>query len=391
MKKYLEKIVTGKQGIMLHSAVCGCIAYFAAFLLCILLSAGFAVMGVQTREVEEIVFSGFKSVVILGELKIALAYILIGAITGLSAGFILSYYSFLQKKKFFFKEIALIISILSASSFLIMLANDIKVHPALYNESFYARGGILKYFQILITDYVPFFFLKILKYTVLSVYIPLFISISITFLKWAAGHVKKIKISFNVLATISVIFLAAYIAFFAMKTKNSGPNIVVISADSYRHDRVSAYGYKRDISPNINKLVKEGFSLSNMHVQLPRTFPSWYTLYTGRYPQQHGIRHMFPADEQLRTSDIDLLTILKNNGYTTSAAADYAGDIFTRMKGFDRTYAPRFTFDTMIRQRLLEVQFLLLPYIQNGIDRMIFPELRCFAQNSDPEFIRGNI
>jgi membrane-anchored protein YejM (alkaline phosphatase superfamily) len=41
-----------------------------------------------------------------------------------------------------------------------------------------------------------------------------------------------------------------------------GPNIIFITIDALRPDHLGCYGYKRDTSPNIDKLAKEGVLFS---------------------------------------------------------------------------------------------------------------------------------
>ena len=49
-----------------------------------------------------------------------------------------------------------------------------------------------------------------------------------------------------------------------------------------------------------------GTRFDRAYVSLPRTFPSWVTLLTGRHPHHHGIRSMFPRWEE-RARDFDAL------------------------------------------------------------------------------------
>ncbi len=100
--------------------------------------------------------------------------------------------------------------------------------------------------------------------------------------------------------------------------------------------------------------------------------------------------HIVPLEGRARAAR-QFFPETSENGYVSSAVADYAGDIFSRMSCFDRVRAPSFNFTTLIRQRGLEIHFFLLPFLQNSAGRFLFPEARAFAQNSAPAFIVGDI
>jgi arylsulfatase A-like enzyme len=124
---------------------------------------------------------------------------------------------------------------------------------------------------------------------------------------------------------------------------------------------------------------------------LPRTFPSWTTLLTGRYPQHHGIRSMFPRYEE-RTRDFDALPArLTDAGYTTVVTSDYAGDIFGRIDlGFGRAEVPSFDLSTLARERALERETPLLPFLVTSLGRDAFPALRSSNTAADPDVLAGD-
>ncbi|HVJ90371.1 MAG TPA: sulfatase-like hydrolase/transferase [Labilithrix sp.] len=102
-------------------------------------------------------------------------------------------------------------------------------------------------------------------------------------------------------------------------------NVLILSADSLRADRLDT---RR--TPNLMKLAARGTRFDRAYVSLPRTFPSWVTILTGRHAHHHGIRSMFPTWEE-RAKDFDALPArFAKAGYATAVVSDYAGDIFTR-------------------------------------------------------------
>ncbi|MDY6970549.1 MAG: sulfatase-like hydrolase/transferase, partial [Spirochaetota bacterium] len=376
--------------IFLISFLCGASVFTAEYFFCLLFNSTFAVMGVQADEIRDVVLANFKSTIILSQLKIILVYIVIGGLVGLCFGYILNLYSIIFKKSFRMLSVILSVLFLCFIASLLFLIIDIFYHPALYNEVFYANVGVLRDIQLYITDRISKFVISFIRYITILIFSPLLIAAIFSIIKRIYKVFALLPLYGRIISAVIVLALTFLLAF-SDTGKNQGPNIIILSSDSLRYDRISAYGYKRDITPNIDRLVSEGFSFNNLHAQLPRTFPSWYCLLTGKYPKGHGIRHMFPTREELKACKTDLVEILRNKGYTTSVVADYAGDIFSRMDDYERVNTPYFNFDSMIKQRSLELQFMLLPYIQNRLGRYIFPELRCFAQNSDPEYLKNDV
>jgi arylsulfatase A-like enzyme len=62
------------------------------------------------------------------------------------------------------------------------------------------------------------------------------------------------------------------------------PNVVVIIVDTLRADHLSAYGYPRSTTPNIDRLAAEGVLFENAVAASSWTYPSHVSLLTGRYP-----------------------------------------------------------------------------------------------------------
>lgn len=72
-----------------------------------------------------------------------------------------------------------------------------------------------------------------------------------------------------------------------MTTKR--PNIVLIITDQQRFDTVAALGYPHMITPNLDRLVREGVAFTRTYVTAPSCAPSRASLFTGRYPHMTGV------------------------------------------------------------------------------------------------------
>jgi len=75
------------------------------------------------------------------------------------------------------------------------------------------------------------------------------------------------------------------------KGSNKGPNVIFIGIDSLNPDHTKYFGYKYETTPNLDKFMQENVVFSNCHTPLARTFPSWYSILTGKYPKHTGVRY----------------------------------------------------------------------------------------------------
>ncbi|UCC38417.1 MAG: sulfatase [Candidatus Aminicenantes bacterium] len=95
------------------------------------------------------------------------------------------------------------------------------------------------------------------------------------------------------------------------------PNIIFISIDTLRADRLACYGYEKIKTPNIDFIAKRGVLFTQAICQVPVTLPSHASMFTGLNPTSHNVREngTFRLDNSERT----LAEILKESGYNTAA------------------------------------------------------------------------
>jgi arylsulfatase A-like enzyme len=77
------------------------------------------------------------------------------------------------------------------------------------------------------------------------------------------------------------------------------PNIIFIITDQQRYDTIAALGHPHMDTPNLDRLVNEGVSFSQCHINAPSCAPSRASLFTGQYPHTTGI--LRNADEWTRS------------------------------------------------------------------------------------------
>src|SRR5215210_2832024 len=96
------------------------------------------------------------------------------------------------------------------------------------------------------------------------------------------------------------------------------PNILFLMADQYRWDALGSVNPLRK-TPTLDSLAARGVRCSRAVVNAPMCMPSRYSLMTGLYPSQVGVRHnaqMCPTDEDLPAPV--LAQRLREAGYQTA-------------------------------------------------------------------------
>jgi choline-sulfatase len=115
------------------------------------------------------------------------------------------------------------------------------------------------------------------------------------------------------------------------------PNVILITLDTVRADRMGFLGSKHDLTPQLDTLASQGVVFEHAYSQAPITPVSHATILTGTYPQYHGIRNF---GDRLPPSVPFLPEILHAQGYRTGA---FVGSIILDPKngfasGFERGF-----------------------------------------------------
>jgi arylsulfatase A-like enzyme len=124
--------------------------------------------------------------------------------------------------------------------------------------------------------------------------------------------------------------------------------ILIVTIDTLRADRVGIYALRqgsgpvaRVETPNIDRLAREGAWAPQADVQAPMTRPSHVSLFTGRYPAEHGIRDNI--SQPLAPEVPVLAEAFHQAGHPTAAFVSSA--VLDRQSGLARgfdVYADRF-------------------------------------------------
>lgn len=139
-------------------------------------------------------------------------------------------------------------------------------------------------------------------------------------------------------------------------TRGAGPlttarNVLLITVDTLRADRLGCYGFTGAQTPAIDRLATEGVRFDNALVHAPITLPSHTSILSGTLPCAHGVHDngIYRAGDDIRS----LPEILKERGYATGAVigAHVLDARYGLDQGFD-TYDDDFVASRKLRRGL---------------------------------------
>src|SRR5687767_15207396 len=91
------------------------------------------------------------------------------------------------------------------------------------------------------------------------------------------------------LRLLAAVILLLAPAFGFAATSSRTPNLVLITVDTLRADRVGCYGYRQAHTPNMDKLASEGVRFQHAYTPVPITLPAHAVMMTGTYPMLNGM------------------------------------------------------------------------------------------------------
>ncbi len=140
-----------------------------------------------------------------------------------------------------------------------------------------------------------------------------------------------------------IFFVIAFAAFLVIRSlkpgvkieRDSQMNVLLVTLDTTRADRLGCYGSSRARTPNLDALAASGVRFENVYCQVPLTTPSHCSILTGTYPLYHQVHNngSYGLPAELTT----LAEVLKDRGFQTAAfVASFTVDSrFGLAQGFD--------------------------------------------------------
>jgi len=129
------------------------------------------------------------------------------------------------------------------------------------------------------------------------------------------------------------------------------PNVLLITLDTTRADRLGCYGYPNGLTPTIDGIAGQGILFERAYSTVPLTLPAHSSMMTGLYPPEHGTR--INGRNALPETVQTLAEVMKEDGYRTGAfiAAFVLDRKFGISQGFE-TYNDDMTGAEEIEEKL---------------------------------------
>lgn len=114
--------------------------------------------------------------------------------------------------------------------------------------------------------------------------------------------------------------------------ENKKPNIILITFDSTRADRLGVAGYKKNITPFLDSIAQKGVYFSRAFATGPGSPHSFVAILTSTFPFDYG------GFEYIDRPRVLISEVLKSNGYLTIAihSAAYMSSFFGYDRGWDK-------------------------------------------------------
>ena len=127
------------------------------------------------------------------------------------------------------------------------------------------------------------------------------------------------------------------------------PNLLLITIDTVRADRLGAYGYRSAATPAIDGLARDGVRFADATTASPLTGPAHAAILTGVYPARYGVRDN--ATTPMPPQAVTLAERLKAAGYRTGGfiGAFILGTEYGFAQGFDEFDAQFASFDASMK------------------------------------------
>lgn len=144
------------------------------------------------------------------------------------------------------------------------------------------------------------------------------------------------------------------------------PNVLLVVLDATRQDHLSCYGYDRPTTPELEGFTEDATRYDQAIATAPWTPPSHASMFTGRYPSNHGL---FGTQSLDTYEGRTIAEILSEAGYSTFGFShshhtsieqrfdrgfDFYHDILALPRFMGRMYEPSLDFARFLPKKFLE-------------------------------------
>jgi len=168
---------------------------------------------------------------------------------------------------------------------------------------------------------------------------------------WLGIFIFTVKKTKRRVILILMPIIAAFIVGFSLLASSFLPvrefkkenNIILIGIDSLQYNQLcQEWGYEKDLAPNIYEFLENSTCFMNAWTPFARTYPSYISILTGRYPINNGVRANLVQDHHIKEDNIYLGDILKEKDYyRLHCTDDVRFSNIREQHGFDEVFSPR--------------------------------------------------
>jgi choline-sulfatase len=133
---------------------------------------------------------------------------------------------------------------------------------------------------------------------------------------------------------ISALLFAAALPLTACTSPPRPRNVLIVSLDTMRADRLPAYGFTGVSTPVLDSLAAEGALFDEAFTAVPLTLPSHATIFTGSYPARLNVRDN--AGLPLAPAFVTLAETMRDHGRRTGAFV--ASAVLAPERGLDQGF-----------------------------------------------------
>lgn len=131
---------------------------------------------------------------------------------------------------------------------------------------------------------------------------------------------------------VALLFVGMWV--WVSKLQKTPVNVLIITLDTTRADRLGCYGYKSALTPTMDFVATEGVLFEQAYTSAPLTLPAHASLFTGLYPPEHGV--ITNGRARYTAANKTLAELLAESGYQT--AAFVASFVLDSTFGLDRGF-----------------------------------------------------
>ena len=150
------------------------------------------------------------------------------------------------------------------------------------------------------------------------------------------------------------------------------PNIILIGVDSVRPDFTGAFGNNRVHTPHLDAFLNTAATFTQAYTPLARTFPSWISILTAKYPLHSQARNNLIIESLVKNNQTLSRRLQQANYFTIYATDEKRFSNITKAYGFNRIIGPKMGLNDFLLGGLSDFPLTNL-LINLPISKVLFP------------------